>query len=102
MHSFEWCCYKLEAWLSQEGRCAVCNKPIVAEVEADHIEPYILGGKTNGKNCMVIHKSCHKKIHAEKKQPSRLLTQRRADSGHVPAKLELFSPEAVTASEGEQ
>lgn len=46
---------KREAYERQNGKCPVCKKHFeIAEMEADHITPWIEGGKTNAANCQML------------------------------------------------
>ena len=46
---------KREAYERQGGVCAVCGKRFdLHEMEADHITPWIEGGKTNTENCQML------------------------------------------------
>jgi hypothetical protein len=46
-----------EAFERQKGKCVVCKKVFeIEEMEADHITPWHLGGKTEAKNCQMLCK----------------------------------------------
>lgn len=46
---------KREAYERQNGVCAVCNKHFeISEMEADHITPWVEGGKTSADNCQML------------------------------------------------
>lgn len=48
---------KREAYERQKGVCPVCKKKWkIEEMEADHITPWHLGGKTTAKNCQMLCK----------------------------------------------
>jgi hypothetical protein len=48
---------KREAYERQTGKCAKCGKPFgIEDMEGDHITPWHLGGKTDGKNCQMLCK----------------------------------------------
>ena len=48
---------RIEAHERQEGVCPVCkNTFAIFEMEADHIEPWHAGGKTNATNCQMLCK----------------------------------------------
>lgn len=48
---------KREAYERQKGICTVCNEHFeIHAMEADHITPWHLGGKTSGENCQMICK----------------------------------------------
>lgn len=48
---------KREAYERQKGICAVCEEHFkLNEMEADHITPWHLGGKTNSNNCQMLCK----------------------------------------------
>lgn len=49
---------KREAYERQKGICTKCNDPFeIQEMEADHITPWHLGGKTSAANCQMLCKS---------------------------------------------
>jgi len=53
---------KREAYERQKGLCKKCRKPFELEgMEADHITPWIEGGKTNPKNCQMLCKDCNRR-----------------------------------------
>lgn len=46
-----------EAYERQKGLCAQCHKPYeLSEMDADHIMPWVEGGKTNSENCQMLCK----------------------------------------------
>ena len=46
---------KREAYERQSGICIKCNKHFeLSEMEADHITPWRLGGKTLAENCQML------------------------------------------------
>jgi hypothetical protein len=48
---------KREAYEKQKGICPKCEKHFeLSEMEADHITPWSLGGKTNSNNCQMLCK----------------------------------------------
>jgi len=48
---------KREAYERQKGVCSVCKERFeISEMEADHITPWHLGGKTNSENCQMLCK----------------------------------------------
>jgi len=48
---------KREAYERQKGNCVVCKKHFdISEMEADHITPWVDGGKTNADNCNMLCK----------------------------------------------
>ena len=48
---------RTEAYERQSGVCPVCKGTFsIAEMEADHIDPWHLGGKTNAANCQMLCK----------------------------------------------
>lgn len=52
---------KLAAYERQNGICAHCNKHFeLSQMEADHITPWHLGGKTIAENCQMLCKSCNR------------------------------------------
>lgn len=54
---------KREAYENQEGKCAksACQKASrIEDMEADHITPWSLGGKTTAANCQMLCKDCNR------------------------------------------
>jgi hypothetical protein len=48
---------KREAYERQNGICPICKKHFeLNEMEADHIDPWHSGGKTNAENCQMLCK----------------------------------------------
>ena len=48
---------KREAYERQKGKCVKCRKKFdIGDMEADHIKPWHLGGKTNAANCQMLCK----------------------------------------------
>lgn len=48
---------KREAYERQKGVCTVCKEHFsIEEMEADHITPWHIGGKTNAENCQMLCK----------------------------------------------
>jgi 5-methylcytosine-specific restriction endonuclease McrA len=46
-----------EAYERQKGVCAVCKETFfLEEMEADHITPWVEGGKTTAENCQMLCK----------------------------------------------
>ena len=53
---------KREAYERQKGICIVCNKKFeIKEMEADHIKPWHMGGKTDAKNCQMLCREDNRK-----------------------------------------
>jgi hypothetical protein len=53
---------KRAAYERQKGICANCKKHFeFQEMEADHITPWHLGGKTNEENCQMLCKDCNRR-----------------------------------------
>jgi len=53
---------KREAYEKQDGICPDCNKHFeIQEMEADHIDPWIGGGKTIAENCKMRCKECNRR-----------------------------------------
>ncbi len=51
---------KLELWEKFGGKCGVCNETIICGTEEyDHIQPWILGGRTDVGNGRPVHPHCH-------------------------------------------
>ena len=46
---------KREAYERQKGICSACGKPFdIADMEADHITPWVEGGRTSAENCQML------------------------------------------------
>ena len=53
---------KREAYERQKGVCLMCkNKWDISEMEADHITPWVEGGKTNTENCQMLCRDCNRR-----------------------------------------
>ena len=53
---------KLAAYESQMGFCADCGQHFeLSQMEADHITPWHLGGKTIAENCQMLCKECNRR-----------------------------------------
>jgi len=53
---------KREAFERQKGICAHCNGTFeLKAMEADHITPWHMGGKTNASNCQMLCKDCNRR-----------------------------------------
>lgn len=53
---------KREAYERQTGSCPDCKKHFdISEMEADHVTPWIEGGKTTTENCMMRCKECNRR-----------------------------------------
>ncbi len=53
---------KQKVFESQNGICNVCAKAFeIADMEADHITPWVEGGKTNEENCQMLCKGCNRR-----------------------------------------
>ncbi len=51
---------KAGIWERANGRCGVCNEPIIdGAAEYDHIKPWIIGGRTEIDNGRPVHSHCH-------------------------------------------
>lgn len=52
---------KRSAYERQKGICAICKKHFeLNEMEADHITPWSVGGKTEPSNCQMLCKDCNR------------------------------------------
>lgn len=52
---------KRKVYERQKGICAICGKPFaIEEMEADHIDPWHDGGKTEIGNCQMLCKHCNR------------------------------------------
>ena len=57
---------KQKAYEKQSGFCAPCKETFkIHEMEADHITPWIQGGKTNEDNCQLLCKRCNREKSAK-------------------------------------
>lgn len=53
--------HKREAYERQRGICSRCGKYFdIGQMEADHITPWHLGGKTSADNCQMLCKNCNR------------------------------------------
>ncbi len=53
---------KLKIYQKQSGVCPSCDDKFdLAQMEADHITPWIEGGKTNEDNCQMLCKKCNRR-----------------------------------------
>ena len=53
---------KQQAYERQAGICVVCkDKFDISEMEADHIDPWSEGGKTNEGNCQMLCRPCNRR-----------------------------------------
>ena len=53
---------KRQTYEKQQGICKKCNQKFpLEEMEADHITPWHLGGKTNLANCQLLCKECNRR-----------------------------------------
>lgn len=53
---------KLSAYEHQSGVCPICGNHFeINEMEADHITPWIEGGKTTAENCQMLCRSCNRR-----------------------------------------
>ena len=53
---------KREAYEHQKGLCKKCRKPFGLDgMEADHITPWIEGGKTHAVNCQMLCRECNRR-----------------------------------------
>ena len=51
-----------KAYELQDGICKSCNKEFeIYQMEADHIKPWVEGGKTNEGNCQMLCKECNRR-----------------------------------------
>ena len=52
---------KIEAFERQNGICNSCQKTFeMSAMEADHITPWVEGGKSNAENCQVLCRACNR------------------------------------------
>lgn len=53
---------KIAAYERQAGICAICGNHFeLAQMEADHITPWVEGGKTTAENCQMLCKTCNRR-----------------------------------------
>ena len=51
-----------KAYTEQKGICPICKEEFkIEEMEADHITPWHLGGKTIQENCQMLCKECNRR-----------------------------------------
>ncbi|MBR1515322.1 MAG: DUF262 domain-containing protein [Paludibacteraceae bacterium] len=51
-----------EVYERQGGKCAICGKPFDIEaMEADHITPWVEGGRTIASNCQMLCRDCNRR-----------------------------------------
>jgi len=55
----------LRLWLSQDGKCPVCDRAITMDeaFDAHHIHPKQLGGTDKLSNLVLLHPNCHRQVH---------------------------------------
>jgi len=55
----------LRLWLSQDGKCPMCDRPITMDeaFDAHHIHPKQLGGTDKLSNLVLLHPNCHRQVH---------------------------------------
>ena len=52
---------RLKVYEKQGGKCMICKKAYdMSKMEADHITPWIEGGKSNEDNCQMLCKRCNR------------------------------------------
>ena len=52
---------KREAYERQDGICFDCKQHFeIGETEADHIDPWHIGGKTISENCKILCQQCNR------------------------------------------
>lgn len=54
---------KRAVFIKQNGKCALCHKPLIGSIHYDHINPVHKGGKSTTENLRAICASCHDKRH---------------------------------------
>ena len=53
---------KHKQYQKQGGICKSCSKKFeLVEMEADHITPWVEGGKTNEENCQMLCRACNRR-----------------------------------------
>ena len=54
------------AYEEQGGNCKKCDKHFeIGDMDADHIKPWIEGGKTSPENCQMLCKPCNRRLGAK-------------------------------------
>ena len=52
---------KQKVYERQSGKCKICGEEFtLAQMEADHIEPWSEGGKTSEDNCQMLCRKCNR------------------------------------------
>lgn len=51
------------------GRCGICGKPIMGDLEIDHIVPLAKGGTHEPDNVQLAHRRCNRKKHIQVSAP---------------------------------
>lgn len=52
---------KRKVYEKQKGKCKICKKHFdIEEMEADHIKPWVEGGKTTIENCQMLCRDCNR------------------------------------------
>ena len=52
---------KRSVYEKQKGECPKCKKHfVIEEMEADHITPWHLGGRTTEDNCQMLCRKCNR------------------------------------------
>ena len=53
---------KLKVYEKQNGKCVECGEIFnIEDMHADHITPWVEGGKTNEENCQILCKNCNRR-----------------------------------------
>ena len=53
---------KRESYERQKGKCKRCKQQFdISEMEADHITPWVEGGKTIATNCQMLCRDCNRR-----------------------------------------
>lgn len=53
---------KLKVYEKQNGKCVECGEIFnIGDMHADHITPWVEGGKTNEENCQILCKNCNRR-----------------------------------------
>ena len=55
-----------EVYERQQGICKICGKHFeIEEMEADHITPWVEGGRTVAENCQMLCRDCNRRKSAK-------------------------------------
>lgn len=53
-------------WMSQQGKCLVCDQPLeIGNLQTHHLIERCKGGKEIASNEVLLHDTCHKQVHSQ-------------------------------------